>query len=113
MTVPFRTPLTSQERYLYPNIVKATLVRMGVISYTDTPTDDMYSLCYDIMLDTSLQIINSGTVGSFKTRTIKPGSDTYHAKPWDHIYVESDVPMGNISLPVRYKIGRASCRERV
>lgn len=106
MTVPFRTPLVSDKRYLYSEIVTATLIRMGVISYNETPTDNMFTICYDIILDTSIQLINSGTIGTFKTRHVKVDENEYKAKPWDHVYLSGDdlsTSMRKVKLPVHYR----------
>lgn len=83
MTVNYRTSLTSSDRFSYETIIKQTLIKMGVISLYDDVDDDQMNLIQDVILDTTLQVIDSGLLGSFRTRRVY--DNDYKAKPWDHI----------------------------
>ena len=100
MTVNYRTSLTSSNRFGYPIIAKQAMLKMGVVSLYDTLDDDITNMVYDTILDITLETINSNMLGEFKTRVAK--SETYKAKPFDHVIKDDSDGPSTISLPFEF-----------
>ena len=101
MTVEYRQDLTYSPRFLYTTIAKQALIKLGVIGYNETPDDNLLNLTFDQMLDTGIQICESGKLGSFRTRIIE--DDQSKLMPWDHAIIDNknNGPL-NVELPIKY-----------
>lgn len=111
MTIQYQQDVMYGNRFLYPTIAQQTLMKMGVIGYNETPDDNLINLVYDTMLDTAVQICESGRLGSFRTRHIK--HDNEQLMPWDHAIIDNATYSNmNVKLPDRF-ISSAGVRGNV
>lgn len=111
MTINYQEDVMYGSRFTYNNVAIQTLMKMGVIGYNETPDDNLVNLVYDTMLDTAVQICESGRLGSFRTRHVK--HDNELLMPWDHAIIDNATYGNmNVRLPERF-ISSACTRGQV